>query len=81
MLQAGVVVTKWQQLFCLLHKTHVYRLKSRFAYQKRQESVLSSNGQCSSSTSHITRGHPTPLQSGKIYPSLPHPTTTSAVAL
>jgi hypothetical protein len=46
-------VTKWQQLFCLLHKTHVYQLQSMFAYQKLQESVLSSSWHGSSSTSQI----------------------------
>jgi hypothetical protein len=52
-LQAGVVVTKWQQLFCLLHKSYVYQLKSKPAYQSVQDSVLSRSLLCSSSTSLI----------------------------
>jgi hypothetical protein len=52
-LQAGVVVTKWQQLFCLLHKSYVYQLKSKPTYQNVQDSVLSRSLLCSSSTSLI----------------------------
>jgi hypothetical protein len=46
-------VTKWQQLFCLLHKSYVYQLKSKPAYQSVQDSVLSRSLLCSSSTSLI----------------------------
>jgi hypothetical protein len=39
-LQTGVVLTKCQQLFCLLQKLRFYQLNSRLAYQKLQESTL-----------------------------------------